>query len=242
MRMFDRLKKMVSDYSEKVAEYSQSGPADLADVPPVGPGGLGAVDPAVASAYLGLSVESIGPLSKTGPEATGFVSAKLQEGLRAAGSDQLGPGEHFAGQAAAREARLRAQGMSEEQIALVRQKIAEVTAEHQASGWTLTFANGTHASVEFCEAGGEDSEFARLQNAYRAQRVQAGMEARQESWLLDTVFDVRGAPYESYFRGGICAARGRSHEVVARSNSLHTNNMKEALAALAALALRSLGD
>lgn len=114
--MFDRLKKIVSDGAERVAEYSKSGPANLATVPPVPSGALSAIDLAAASAYLGLQVESIEPL----------------------------------------------------------------------------------------------------------------------------VHGVPDAPYVSYFRGGVLGARGRAHEVVVRSNELRTNKMKEALAAIAALSLRSL--
>ncbi len=241
VRMFDRLKKLVTDATENYKEtVANQGPPSLGAVPPVGPSpdGLASVDPGLASAYVGMAIESIDPLGALGPEATGFIGSRLRERLRAAGGDGLAPGEMVAGQNAAREERMRADGMSEEQIAAMNVHLADAAREHRQHSWTLTFANGTRASVQVFTIGDPASEFYRLQSRYRFENTSDGLAQLSDSPLSDYVRDVRGAPYESYFIGGTVVARGREHEAVAKSSQLKSVKMPETLAALAALALR----
>jgi hypothetical protein len=239
--MFERFKKAVTGAADNAREsWANQGPPDLAALPAVftgRPGGLAAVDLAVAGAYIGMAVASIEPLSLLGPEATSFVGRKMQDRLRAAGSGSapLQPGEMLPGQNAKRAARYRAKGMSEEQIQLMQGRMAQVAAEHQHNGWTVTFANDTRASVQLVPIA-ESSEFLRFQAQYRHEHSKADA----HHLLGDRVQIVRGAPYESYSLGARLAARGRAYDAVVQTSGLHTVSQKETLAALAALGLRAV--
>jgi hypothetical protein len=238
--MFDKLRKAINEAS---GPAGSPGPPDLAAVPYAGygyPGGLAVVDPAAVSAYLGLEVARIGPLSKLGPEAPGFLAHRLQEKLRAGGADDLPPGELFAGQNAAREARMRAQGVSEEGIAMMRARIEQVTAEHRGQGWTISFANGTRASAVIRRLDAEDAEFVTLRDRYRWQFTAGGIDSAQDSLFPDQVHRIDGSPFESYYRGGTLAAAGREHEAVASAYELKSGHLEQILAGVAALGLRAV--
>ncbi|MEO5837516.1 MAG: hypothetical protein ABIQ73_03080 [Acidimicrobiales bacterium] len=134
--MFDKLKRAISAKTEQVREIrSNTGPPDLASFPAgiASVGGLGAVPIDVVSAYVGMPVRDVRPLDRLGPESSSIIGDKIRSRMREAGvgDPSLAPGELVASQNAARIERLRAQGVSEDQIALIQGKIAEVTAAHQ---------------------------------------------------------------------------------------------------------------
>lgn len=234
--MFEGLKKFVSEAAQAAANQ---GPPDLAAVPTLPQNrqrDLAAFDPSLVGAYLGLTVASIAAMGPLGPEASTFIGAKIQERLRAAGGG-LEPGEIVAGQNAAREARMRAQGMSEEQVALIRDQIAQATSEHARDGWTIQFVNGTAASVQLFPRE-EDGEFARMRSTYASQHTRSGVQAMQDSLGFERVMTVRDAPYETYYVGGVLTAANDAFEAVAKANHLKTGHFHEVLAGLAAIALR----
>ncbi|MER7009261.1 hypothetical protein ABT297_40305 [Dactylosporangium sp. NPDC000555] len=223
------------------------GPPDLFAMPPVPvghPQGLAAVPLDLLGAYLRHPVAEIRPLDLLGPEATGFIGNAIRKRLRdgGVGAPGLEPGEIVAGQNAARIARMRAQGMPEEQIRQIQAMIAAKTAEHQASGWTVRFANETYASVHPQAHGGEGTAFEAMRERYRWEHTRAGAQERHENLFAFAIVQVRDAPYESYHDGGALTAGGRAHDVAVRSAGLHSNHFTEILAGLAAVTLRVLGS
>ena len=145
--MFDKFKRAFNSRAEQAREMrAHPGPPDIASLPAgtAGVGGLGAVPVEALSAYIGMEVRAVSPLDRLGPESSSLVGDKIRSRLREAGvgDPNLAPGEFVAGQNAARVERLRADGLSDEQIAVIQGKIAEVTAAHQRRGWTIEFANG----------------------------------------------------------------------------------------------------
>lgn len=210
-----------------------NGPPDLAALPAFGPPQpFNEIDIALASAYIGLVIVEVEPFGLLGPEATGWLGAAAQDRFRQAG-DGPEPGELVAGQNAAREARMRAAGMPEEHIAMMRQMIQETAAEERARGWTVTFADGRLASVGIHRLG--ESGFDSCRQEVHAGPGRSGAE-EDEDLLSDRARDVRDAPYETYDKAGVAVARGRRHDVSVDARQLS----KETRAALAAVALRSL--
>lgn len=235
--MFERIKKTVGD---AIADYkviaSTPGPADLAAVPPLpagSPDGLSSLDPAVVSAYVGLAVASIGPMGRFGPEATGFIGMQIQQRLRAAGGGQLAEGY-----SERRDERLRARGLSEEQIRAVNDQIAEAQAGARHNAWTVDFADGTHASVQILDPADQQCRFEAFRTHYRRQHTNQGAKELHDNLLESRVQQVMGAPYECYVADGALAARGRDHEALVKSAHLKTVHVNEAMAALAVLGLR----
>jgi hypothetical protein len=156
------------------------------------------------------------------------------------GDESLPPGELAAGQNAARIERLRAEGLSEAQIAAIQDKIIEVTEAHQRSGWTVEFANGNRASVQMFDLGSSDSGFAGLQAKCAAQQTRAGVHAMQSNPTEFEVGRIKNSPYEAYYLPGVLVAQGRAHEAKATASHLGTMQLDQTLAALAILALHSL--
>jgi hypothetical protein len=243
--MFERFKKAVTNAADNAREtWANQGPPDLAAVPAIltgQPGGLTSVDLGVASAYVGLVIASIEPMGNLGAEATSFLGAKMQDRLRSAssGSAPLQPGELLPGQNAKRAERYRAKGMSEEQIQLMQNRMAQVMAQHHHNGWTVTFENGTRASVQLFPIA-EDSDFNRFQARWHYEYSRSGINANDNSIFGERVQAVRGAPYESYSLGSTLAARGKTYDAMVKTARLNTVSLKETLAALAALGLRAV--
>ena len=218
--MFNRLKWTFDAMAEQGREMrANPGPADIGALPSGtgAVGGLGAVPPAVVGAYVGMEVTEVRPLDLPGQPSTG-----------AADRD------------AARIERLRAQGMSEEQLAMVQAKIDEVIEVHQQSGWTVEFANGNRASVQLFAIDSPDSDFTRLRSRFDAQHTKAGVHAMVNNPTELAVDRIHGSPYEAYYLPGVLAAKGRAHEVTAAASHLGTMQLDRTLAALAVLALHSL--
>ena len=66
----------------------------------------------------------------------------------------------------AREERLRAEGMTEEQIAMIRDRISSEMAAHTADGWEVSFSHDHRATVQLFPLDAEDaSEFERLSSS-----------------------------------------------------------------------------
>jgi hypothetical protein len=237
--VFDKLKKAVAD---KVADVSRAAglPPDLAAVPEVAGVDLAAVDRSALSAYLGREVVDVGPMGPGGAEATSFLGQRAQARLRQvgeAGPGERRPGELVPGQIDGVLDRLRAQGMSEDQIEMARARIDAVTAEHTRDGWSVTFAGDHRASVQVFAAGSEGAaEFDHLRSRHRREHGLDGHRGEDTPLLRATVQSVKGAPYESYCLSGRLAARGAGHVALAASPRVGTAS----LAALAAVALRSV--
>jgi hypothetical protein len=238
MGMFDRLKKTVAD---KVADVrvTASAPPDPAAVPDVAGTDLAAVDRGVLGAYLGREVTEVGPLGPGGAEATSFLGQRLQAGLReqggAAGAEPR-PGELYPGQIEATLARLRAEGMPDEQLRMVEARIGAAAAEHLGEGWSVTFAGDERASVQLFEVGSESAaEFDRLRARHGRESGTDGSRPEDTPLLTATVQWIRGTPYETYSLSGRLAAAGPTHVAIAASPRINTRT----LAGLAALALRT---
>ena len=243
--MFDKLRKTLNDRVDQARDMSEHpGPADLMALPPSAraAGGLGTVAAEVIGSYVGLEVTSVSPLDRLGPESSSIIGDKIRSRMRAAGvgDPTLPPGELVAGQNDARMARLRAEGLNDEQLALIAQKISEVTAEHQRTGWTIEFVNGNRASVQLFDLGASDSGFAALQSKYASQHTKAGAMAMQRNAAEFAVRLVDASPYEAYYLPGTLSAKGRAHEAEAKASHLGTMQLERTLAALANLALFSL--
>jgi len=239
------MKKAIGARAEAARDMrAHPGPADLAALPTITAaiGGLGSVPLDLVSAYVGLDVQAIRPLDRLGPEGASLVADKLRGRLRAAGGadPDLPAGELFAGQNEARLERLRASGLTEDQLAVIEQKIAEVTEVHQRTGWTIDFVNANHASVQLFDLDAADSDFGELRAKFESQHTRAGAEAMHRNPLEFAVHRIDDAPYEAYYKPGTLAARGKTHEVSATASHLGTMQLDRTLAALAALALHSL--
>lgn len=243
--MFDKLKQALNSKAEHVREIrANPGPPDLS-VLPAGTGavgGLGAIAPEVASAYVRMEIRTIRPLDRLGPESSSLIGDKIRSRMRDAGvgDPDLPPGELIPGQNAARMERLRAQGLNDQQLAEIQAKIAEVTQAHEGAGWTVDFANGNHASVQVFDSGSPDGDFVGLQAKFAAQHTRAGTHAMQRNPAEFAVELITTSPYEAYYLPGKLAANGRSHEATASASHLDTMQLDQTLAALAILALHSL--
>jgi hypothetical protein len=243
--MFDKIKGAFNRRVEVARDMrAHPGPADLAALPPgcAAIGGLGAVPVEAVGAYVGIEVRTVRQLDALGPESSGLIGDAIRTRMRDAGvaDPNLAPGELVAGQNEARLARMRAEGMSEDQIAMIQAKIAEVTNAHAKSGWTVEFTNGNRASVELFELDSPDGEFGRLKAKFDFQHTKAGAEAEMRNPTEFAVTVIESDPYEAYYLPGKLSARGRAHEADAVSSHLGTLALDETLAALAILALHSL--
>jgi len=243
--VFDKLKQAVRHRAEQADEMrAHPGPADLAALPAgtARLGGLDAIPLDVVCGYVGLEVAAIRPLDRLGPETSSLIADKIRQRMRDAGVGEPGlePGELVAGQNAARLARMRAQGMSEEQIAMIQQRIGEVTAEHQQRGWTIELTNGDRASVVVASIDDEHSGFARLRGTYESQHTRAGTHDVQRHITELWVHRIDDAPYETYGLPGKVSARGRTHDVDVAASHLGTLDLERTLVAFACLALHAL--
>ena len=243
--MFDKLKKALNSRAEQAREMrANPGPPDIASLPAgtAGVGGLGAVPLEAISAYVGMQVRAVSPLDRLGPESSSLIGDKIRSRMREAGvgDPSLAPGELVAGQNAARIERLRADGLTEEQIAVIQGKITEVTAAHQKSGWTIEFANGNRASVQIFDRDASDSGFVGLQTRYASQHTRAGTHSMQQNLTEFAVHRIDESPYEAYYLPGSLSAKGQSHEIKATASHLGTMDLEKTLAGLAILSLHSL--
>jgi hypothetical protein len=211
-----------------------SSPPDLSALPDFGPPQpLNQIDIGAASTYIGMVIVEIEPLGLPGPQAVGWLSRKIRDWFHVAGEGAL-PGELVPGQRAARVARMRAAGVSEDQIQMVQQMIQQKDAEQQACGWIITFVDGNRASVEVHPPG--EGPFGKLREECRQVLTNAIAQERQEDFFADRAREVKQAPYESYDKSGMVVAAGREHEVAVSSQ----HYSRETRAALAAVALRAL--
>jgi len=249
MALFDRFKKAVSSQIEHGREMrAHPGPDDLRALP-LGSGavgGLGALTPGVVGAYTGLDVAAIRPLDQLGPESAGLIGSAIRNRLRerGVGAEGLEPGELIAGQNAARIERMRAQGMSEDQIAIIQGHIAGVAAAHRATGWTIELFNGNYASVQIFDLAGSGdgrvSGFEGLKSTFTSQHTRSGAEEMHENLFEFAVDRLDDSPYETYCLPGRASSRGRSHLADAAAAHLGSMQLDRTLAALAALSLFSL--
>ena len=233
--MFEKLRGAVSKKAAELKEIS-GGPSDLGAVPAVDGDNFGAVDLAVLGTYLGRAVESIAPMGALGPAATSMLGQRIQDRLRAGASAGLEPGEIIPGQAAAREERLRAQGVPEDQIAMIRDRIASEMAAHTAGGWEVSFSHDHRATVQVFPLDAEPAEeFDRLSSRWARENATDGHKPEHTAALSATVQRISHAPYEAYCLSGKLAAKGASHVAIAQSGRVAT----PILAGLAAVALRA---
>lgn len=231
--MFDKLRQVVSKTNERLAAAAKL-PPDPKAVPAVAGRAFGDIDVAVMSAYLGRPVESVTSLDGLGPQATSLLGEKLQARLRAAGG---GPsGELLPGLDAARLERLRAEGMTEEQLAMVQDRIGAVRGEHAKDGWNIEFAGGLRASVQLFPSGSEAwDDYDRLEQRWDAENGTDGHRPSSHSALASMHHRFTQSPYESYEYKGRLIARNATHAAVAQGGRVDGLT----LAAIAALALRT---
>lgn len=225
--MFGRTKRSGVEHGAASAE--SDGP-DLSVMPPFPaeiPGGLAAVDPAVIASYVNSDVVAILPLENG---TWSPLDAGLP-GVGTAGNFSSAP----AGKAE-QEARMRASGMSEEQIAMVRARISQAAAEHQPFAWTVVFNDGRQACVQVFPTA-DDGEFGRLKARLAKQSSRRAGRGAPDSLIEARVSEVAGAHYESYQLGGLVVARGRRHEAISRCAQMADPRSERVLAALAALGL-----
>jgi hypothetical protein len=233
--MFEKLRGAVSKKAAELKEISGV-PSDLGNVPTVDGEDFGDVDITVLGAYLGRAVESIAPMGALGPSATSFLGQRIQDRLREGASAGLQPGEFIPGQAAAREERLRAQGMTEEEIAMIRDRIAGEMAAHTADGWEVSFSHDHRATVQVFPLDAEPAEeFDRLSSRWDRENGTDGHKPEHTAALTATVQRISHAPYEAYCLSGKLAAKGVRHVAIAQSGRVAT----PILAGLAAVALRA---
>ena len=222
--MFERWTRSRRGGSGRQAPAPAAGPApDLSALPPFPAeldGGLLAVDPVLIGSYLGLDVTAVTPLDGTAP---GPVDTHPTLGALVAGQQE------------ARKAKLRASGMSEDQIEMVVTTISEAATQHRQHAWTVVFDTGRRASVQVFPTGDGRGDFAGYQARFREQ---AGRSQHAGRPLLEgTVTDIPEAHYETYRLGGVVVAMGRAHEAVVRTHQFEAPRADLTLAALAALAL-----
>ncbi len=222
--MFERWTRSRRGGSGRDAPIAIAGPGpDLSAVPPFPAeldGGLLGVDPTVISAYVGLGVVAITPLDGTAP---GLVDTHPTLGALVTGQQE------------ARKAKLRASGMSEDQIEMVVTTISEAATQHRQHAWTVVFDTGRRASVQVFPTGDGRGDFAGYQARFREQSTRSRHVGR--SVLDGSVSDIPEAHYETYRLGGVVVAMGRAHEAVVRTHQFEAPRADLTLAALAALAL-----
>jgi hypothetical protein len=198
---------------------------------------FGSIDVAVLSAYLGRPVTSVAPMGALGPEATSMIGRKLQAELREAGGDDLQPGEIVAGQLARIEAEMRAEGATDEMIAMVRGKISEGHAKHSEDGWDVVFADGKRASVQLFLRGSEaDAEYEALEHRWDRENGTDGNRPQEPALLSATVQRSTKGPNETYCLKGRLAARSSTHVAFAISGTVSD----QVLNALSAIALKTV--
>jgi hypothetical protein len=224
--MFERWTRFRHDGSGRHAPGSaaHTGP-DLSAIPPFPAGidgGLLAVDPAVIGSYVGLPVASVAPLDGVAPTPAGGVPHPT---LGALVSEQQ----------EVRRARLRASGMSEDQIEVVVTTISEAATQHRQHAWTVVFGNGRQASLQVFPSGRGRGDFAGYQARFREQGTRSRHAGHPA--LEGTVSDIPEAHYETYRLGGVVVAMGRAHEAVVKTQQFEAPRADLTLAALAALGL-----
>lgn len=231
--MFDKLRRAASKTSERLAAAAKL-PADLRAVPDVRGCAFAEIPLDAMTAYLGRPVIAIAPLDGLGPQATSVLGEKLQQRLRDAGG---GPGGALLpGLDQARLARLRAEGMSEEQLAMVRERIGAVRAEHTKDGWNVVFDDDHRASVQLFAARSEAwTDYESFERQWDAENGTNGHRPSSHSALAAMHHRFTQSPYESYEYKGRLIARNATHAAVVQASRIDSLTM----VGLAALALRS---
>lgn len=201
------------------APDADTGP-DLSAIPPFPAeidGGLLAVDPAVIGAYIGLAVTAVDPL----------------DAAAAAPAEHPTLGALVAGQQEARRAKLRASGMTEDQIEMVVSTISSAATQQRQHSWSVVFGTGRKASVQVFPLAAGRGDFAGYQARFREQVTGSG----RHPILEGSVTDIPEAHYETYRMGGVVVAMGRGHEAVVKTHQFEAPRADLTLAALAALGL-----
>lgn len=233
--MFDKLRKMVAAKAAEVREVT-GGPSDLHAVPAVSGRDLGDLDLAELGAYLGRTVEAVGPMGNLGPEATSMIGRRIQAKLREVSAGQaLEPGELVPGQRAAMEQRLRESGADDAMIAQIRARIDQESAAHHRDGWEVVFSQGHRASVQLFPLGSEGADdYERLEHRWDRENGTDGHRPEDTALLSATVQRYAKGPYEAYCLSGRMAAKGSTHVAVVQSANVSSSVM----VGLATLALR----
>jgi hypothetical protein len=232
--MFDKFRKAIADVGAKVTAAAKL-PPDLMAVPAVNARPFGEVDVATLSTYLGRTVASITPLGPLGAQATSLLGERLQDRLRQAGGGTE-PGELIAGQNAAREARMRAEGATEEQLAMIRERFAAHTAQHVKDGWDVVFDDGDRASVQLFPKGSEAwDDFDRFEARWDSENGTDGHRPEHHATLASLHHRYTKSPYESYEYKRRLIARNATHAAVVQSSKVADWTM----VGLAAVALRT---
>jgi hypothetical protein len=243
--VFDRLRRIVGVRHDQARQpRGLCGPPDLAALPARAArvGGLGAVPLDLISGYTGIEVTAVRPLEQLGPEAAGMLGSAVRRRAREAGMGAPGlePGEVVRGQNAARTARFRAAGRSEEELAMMQAMIGEQVHRRALTGWTVDLADGRHLSVVLADRAEPGNPFDSLAAEYAADSAKAGMEYRQENLFVLGVDRLVVPPYEAYYETGRLAAADGRRVAAASGRSLGTLDLRGTLAAFAFLALHSL--
>lgn len=229
--MFDKLRKAVSKINDQIAAAHP----DLMAVPPVSGRSFADIDLGVLSAYLRETVTAIEPMGALGPQATSFLGDKVQQRLRDLGG---GPnGELLPGLNERREERLRAEGMSEEQLAMIRSKMHEGAAQRSRDGWDVVFASGHRASVHLAPRGSDDwNAYDALEHRWDRENGTDGQRAQDVPALAAQHHRFhKNVPYEAYEYKGRLIARNATHAAVVHASRVGDLQM----VGLATIALRT---
>lgn len=168
-------------------------------------------------AYIGQPVTAVDPLD---PATTAPVEHPTLGAL-------------VVGQQEARKAKLRASGMTEDQIEMVVTTISSAATQHRQHSWSVVFGTGRKASVQVFPLTDGRGDFAGYQARFREQVTGAG----RHPILEGSVSDIPEAHYETYRMGGVVVAMGRGHEAVVKTHQFEAPRADLTLAALAALGL-----
>lgn len=178
--------------------------------------------------YVGATISAIDVRGRAEPAVTA-VGRPLRQRLRDAGRPaELAPGEILPGQAARREERLRAEGLTDDQIEVLHVHITKVVSQPPAGGWDVVFGDGHRAAVRLVAHGtGDADDFTRLRDRFRRERGAA---------LTATVQQVTGTPFEAYELAGHLTAEGATHVALVQSPDVDARR----LVRLAAVALGTI--
>jgi hypothetical protein len=235
--VFDKLRKVIVQKAAEVRETA-SGPSDLHAVPATNGQPFDAIPLDALSAYLGREALSVSALGALGPTATSALGRRFQERLREQASGQeLEPGELIPGQRAAMEERMRAEGASEEMLAMIRARIDEKSAERTAEGGEVEFTLGHRASVQLFDAGTEGAgTYDSFEHRWDRENGTDGHRPEDKPLLSALVHRSTRGPYETYCLSGRLAAKGSTHVAIAQSAMVSS----DVLIGLATLALRTV--
>ncbi len=110
-------------------------------------------------------------------------------------------------------------------------------------GWRIHFEDGLSADVRLQPVGVVGSAFPDLQARFYSQHDQWGDVASSSDRITaGAVKCVDSSPYETYHQGSILVSRGSRHEAVVEASSVASPHFREAMAGIAVLALRLIGE